>query len=128
MAGYNCQEAFKTFPPSLDNLIREPVGEHLARKRRDVHAGRLAFQDIAECLKIRVTPAHNGVTKLESRYVGLCGRGRVRKGLVESIEGIRYACNRPCTRSHNRCTSSDQNLYTVSILQGYATQANLPWV
>ena len=82
MASDNCQKAFKTLPPGLDNLVRESVGENLARERRDVHAGRLAFQNVTECLEIRVTPADNGVTKLESGDVGLYGHGRVRKKLV----------------------------------------------
>lgn len=71
MSGDNRQEAFEALSSGLDDFVREAVGEDLARQGRDIHAGRFALEDVAERLKVGVTPADDGVTQLERRDIGL---------------------------------------------------------
>jgi hypothetical protein len=52
MARHDTEEALEAFPSGFDDLIREPVREHLAWERGDVHAGRLVLEDIAESFKV----------------------------------------------------------------------------
>jgi hypothetical protein len=68
----NTEEALETFPSGLDDLVRKAVREDLAWERRDVHAGGLVLEDIAERLKVRVAPAHERVAELECRDIRLC--------------------------------------------------------
>lgn len=62
VASDNTQEAFQAFPSRLDHLVRESVGEDLARERGDVHAGRLALKNIAESFKVAVAPSNGGMS------------------------------------------------------------------
>ena len=54
----------------LDDIVTEPIREHLPRKRRDSYPRAFALQDIAEVFEIGVTTAHDGVLELECRDVG----------------------------------------------------------
>lgn len=49
---HNLQEPLKPLASVLDDVVAEPVGEHLARQRRDGNARALTLQDIAEVLKV----------------------------------------------------------------------------
>jgi len=63
------QEPLEPFPPVLNNIIGEAVGEDLARKRRDGYAGRFALKDISEVFKVGVPAADRGGFKLERWYI-----------------------------------------------------------
>jgi hypothetical protein len=71
MACNNAQEPLEALPSALNDLVGEAVCEHLARKRWDVHAGRFVLENIAECLEVRIAPAHERVPQLEGGNVGL---------------------------------------------------------
>lgn len=58
----DAKESFESFPPGFNDFIRESVSEDLAREGRNVDASRLPFEDITECLKVRVTASDEGVT------------------------------------------------------------------
>lgn len=73
MASDDCQETFEALPPSFDDLVGKSVGKNLARERGDIHAGRFAFENIAECFEIGVTSADNRVTKFKSGDISLYG-------------------------------------------------------
>jgi hypothetical protein len=47
-----------------------PIGEHFPRQRRDIHARRLALQDISERFKVRIPATYRRVFHLERRDVG----------------------------------------------------------
>ena len=70
MSHHNLEELLQPGPAALDHVVTEPVGEHLARQRRDRHAGALPLQDVAEVLKVRVAAAHSRLSQLEGRDVG----------------------------------------------------------
>jgi hypothetical protein len=48
----DAEEALKTLPPCLNDLVRKAVREDFARERGDVHASGLVLEDIAERLKV----------------------------------------------------------------------------
>ena len=75
MARNDRQEPLEALAPALDDLVREPVRENLAGERGDVHARRLALQDVPERLKVRVAPPDDRVAELERGDVRLPGRG-----------------------------------------------------
>jgi hypothetical protein len=58
------QKSLKSLPPVLDDIIGEPVREHLSRQRRDCDAGGLALEDIAEVFEVAVSPADAGELEL----------------------------------------------------------------
>ena len=58
MSGDDGEEALQPLAASLDDFIREAVCEDLARQGRDIDAGGLAFENVAERLEIRVSPAY----------------------------------------------------------------------
>ena len=70
---YDCEEPLQTLPTSLDDLIREPIREHLAGERRDVDASRLALENVPERLKVGVASPHYRMAQLEGRDVRLQG-------------------------------------------------------
>lgn len=98
------QKAFQALPPRLDNLLREAVGEDLARKRRDVHARGLALKDVTEGFEVGVAPPYGGVPQFERRDVGL-------ETDVRAFDPPRQDRVAPCTQSRNLCTSSVQTLH-----------------
>lgn len=72
VAGDDLEEPLQSFAALLDNIVSEPVCEHLtvriqfvkflaylARERRDSDARAFALQNVAECLEVRVSPADN---------------------------------------------------------------------
>lgn len=71
VADDNLQEALQAFATVLDDVVGEAVGEDLAGERGDGDTGRLAFEDVAEGLKVRIAPPHRGLLELEGRDVGL---------------------------------------------------------
>lgn len=70
MTRHNLQEPLQPFPAVLNHVVAEPVGEHLARQRRDGDARALALEDVPEVLEIRVAAAHDRVLQLEGGDVG----------------------------------------------------------
>lgn len=62
MASDHAQEPLEALSPGLDDFVREAVGEHFARKRRDVHAGRFTLEDVAEGFKVGISSANQGMT------------------------------------------------------------------
>ena len=71
MSSNDSQETFQSFSSGLYDLVGEAVGEDLARKRWDVHTGRLAFENVPEGLKVGVAASNDGVAKLKGRDVRL---------------------------------------------------------
>jgi len=67
----DAKEPLKTLTPGLDDLVREAVGEDLSGERRDVHSRRLALENIAEGLKVRVASTHERVSQFERGDVRL---------------------------------------------------------
>lgn len=70
MTRNNLQEALQALPAVLDDIVAEPIGEHLPGQRRDGDARTLALQDVAKVLKVRVAAAHDGMLQLEGWDVG----------------------------------------------------------
>ncbi len=66
----NLQEPLQPFPPMLNHIIAEPVGEHLARQRRNGHPRGFPLQDVAEVFEIGVAPADGAVLEFEGGDVG----------------------------------------------------------
>lgn len=60
--GNDTPEPLKALPPALNELVREPISERLPWERGDAHACGLVPEDIAECFKVGVAPAHEGVS------------------------------------------------------------------
>lgn len=54
----------------LDHVVAEAIGEDLAWQWGNSNACALAFEDIAEVLKVGVAAAHDGMFQLEGRDVG----------------------------------------------------------
>jgi hypothetical protein len=71
MPSNNTQKPFQPLPPAFDNLIWEPIGEHLSGEGRDIDTCGFALEDIAEGFKIWVTPADEGVAEFEGGNVRL---------------------------------------------------------
>lgn len=71
MAGDDGEEAFEALAAALDDLVGEAVREDLAGERRDVHARRLALEDVPEGLEVRVAPPDDRVAQLERGDVRL---------------------------------------------------------
>ena len=71
MSRNDSEEPLEALAAALDDLVREAVREDLARERGDVHARRLALEDVPEGLEIRVPSAHNRVAQLECGDIGL---------------------------------------------------------
>ena len=71
MPSNNRQKTLETLPPSFDDLVREPIGEDLARQRRNVHAGGFTLEDVTEGFEVGVTPTDDRMAQLECRNVGL---------------------------------------------------------
>lgn len=70
MADDDLQETLEALPAQLDHVVAEPVGEDLAGQGRNGHAGGLAFEDVAEVLKVGVATADGRVFELEGGDVG----------------------------------------------------------
>jgi len=68
---HNTQEPLQPFPPTLNDLVGEAVGEDLAGKRGNVNARGLALEDIAKGLKVGIPSAHERMSQLECRDIGL---------------------------------------------------------
>lgn len=62
VASDHAQEPLETFSSSLDDFVREAVGEHLARKRRDVDASGFTLEDVPEGFKVGISSANQGMT------------------------------------------------------------------
>lgn len=69
MADDNLEKLLQPGPPALYDVVAEPVGEDLARQGRNGDAGRLALEDVAEVLEVRVAAADGRVAELEGGYV-----------------------------------------------------------
>ena len=65
------KEPLEALAPALDDLVREPVREDLAGERGDVHARRLALEDVPERLEVGVAAADDRVAQLERGDVRL---------------------------------------------------------
>ena len=84
VADDDLEEALQPLAAVLDDGVVELVEVDLARQRGDGHARRLALQDVAEVLKVRVAAAHGRGAQLERGDVGrqgdqvgrVAGRGR----------------------------------------------------
>lgn len=66
----NLQEPLQPFPPMLNHIIAESVGEHLARQRWNGHPRGFPLQDVAEVFEIGVAPADGAVLEFEGGDVG----------------------------------------------------------
>lgn len=55
------QESLQALSAMLDHVITKPVCEDLPRERGNRDSCALAFQDVAEILKVGVSAAHNRV-------------------------------------------------------------------
>lgn len=62
MASDHAQEPLETLSPGLDDFVREAVGEHLARKRGNVHAGGFTLEDVPEGFKVGISSANQRMT------------------------------------------------------------------
>lgn len=87
MANNDFQKAFQSFPALLNDGIVELVEVDLARQWRDGDTCRLALEDVAEVLKVRVAAPHAAVTQLERRYVGAEGNlvGRISRARRQAV-------------------------------------------
>lgn len=70
MSDDDLQKLLQPLAPVLDDVVAEPVREHLARQRGDRDARALPLQDVAEVLEVAVPPAHGAVLQLEGGDVG----------------------------------------------------------
>lgn len=70
MSDDNLQKPLQPPPPILNDTIIKAIDIHLPRQRRNTDAGRLALEEIAKDLKIRVSPSHFGATQFEGGDVG----------------------------------------------------------
>jgi hypothetical protein len=64
------KESLEALAAMLDDIVTEPVGEHLAWQWGYRNARAFALQDIAEVLEIGVPAAHDGVFQFEGGDVG----------------------------------------------------------
>ena len=91
----NLQEPLQPLAPVLDDVVAEPVGEHLARQWGNGDSRALALQDIAEILEIGVAAANDRVLQLEGGDVGsaddLVGGVHVAGGAVGL--GVAHLCD-----------------------------------
>lgn len=58
MTRNDTQKALETLPTRLDDFFGKPVGKNLSGQRGDIHARRLAFEDISECFKVGIAPSN----------------------------------------------------------------------
>ena len=65
MSRDDSEEPLEALAAALDDLVREAVREDLARERGDVHARRLALEDVPEGLEVGVATADGGGLELE---------------------------------------------------------------
>ena len=71
MPSHNGEETLEALAAALDDLVREAVREDLARERGDVHARRLALEDVPERLEVGVAAADDRVAELEGGDIRL---------------------------------------------------------
>ena len=71
MSRDDSEEPLEALAAALDDLVREAVREDLARERGDVHARRLALEDVPERLEVGVAAADDRVAQLEGGDVRL---------------------------------------------------------
>ena len=111
MSRDDSEEPLEALAAALDDLVREAVREDLARERGDVHACRLALEDVPEGLEVGVPPPHDRMAKLEGRDIRLLNPLRRQNSTIRGIKAHRRADEHgPCIRSHNQCTSCVRNL------------------
>lgn len=65
VADDDAQELLEPCAPTLDNVVAEAVRKDLSGQRWDRDARRLALEDVAEVLKVRVPTPHAAHTQLE---------------------------------------------------------------
>ena len=82
MASNDAQKPLQALPPALNDLVRKSIREYLAGQGRDIYSGGFALEDIAESFEIGVASAHNGMSKLERRNVGLDTWGSIYGELI----------------------------------------------
>ena len=82
------KEPLEALTAGLDDLVREAVCEDLSRERWDVHARRLALEDVPEGLKVRVAAAHDRVAELERGDVRLSFRRGTTDGVDNANEHV----------------------------------------
>lgn len=70
MSDDNLQKPLQTPPAILNDTIIKAIDVHLPRQRRDTDASRLALEEIAKHLKIRVSSSHFGAAQFEGGDVG----------------------------------------------------------
>ena len=75
MSSDDAQESFQAFSPTFNNFFREPVGEHLSRKRGDVHSCGFMFENITKSLKVGIAATNERMTQFEGRNISLSNRG-----------------------------------------------------
>ena len=85
----NLEEPLQPFPPVLDDIIAEPVGENLTRQRRNSHPCALSLEDISEVLKVGISPSHNRVLDLKGRDIGAADDLVVRVHCPAETMGLR---------------------------------------
>ena len=71
MPSNDTQEPLQSLPPAFDNLVREPVSEHLSWEGRNIDTCGFALEDIAEGFEVWVASADKGVAEFKGRDVRL---------------------------------------------------------
>lgn len=70
MTDDNLEKLFQARAAALDDVVAEAVRKHLAGQGRDGDARRLALENVAKVLKVRVSPADGALAQLEGGNVG----------------------------------------------------------
>ena len=70
MSNNNLQETLQSLTSVFDHIVAEPVGEHLARQRRNGNPRAFPLEDVPEVLEVRVAAANDRVLELEGGNVG----------------------------------------------------------
>ena len=85
VADHDLEKLLEAGPARLNHVVREPIGEHLARQGRNRHPCALPLENVAEILKVAVPPTHRRLVQLEGRNVGST------QDLVVRVHGPPYA-------------------------------------
>ena len=58
MADDDLEEFLQAGAASLDHVVGEAIGEHLAGKRRNCHTSTLSLENVTKVVKVAVPPAN----------------------------------------------------------------------
>jgi len=67
MSDDDLKEPLQSLAPVLDHVVREAIGEHFARQRRDSDTRGFALKDLAKVFEIAVSSTDAGEPKLRAK-------------------------------------------------------------